>query len=76
MKYNIFEKLYHVTPQYKQWTILTLFNVALWKIPLVLNGLKIRYFYVLFLSEVIGSRPQRLSTRMNMVAGITESGSK
>ena len=27
------------TPQYKQWTILTVLYVALWKIPLVLNGL-------------------------------------
>ena len=77
MKYNIFEKLYHVTPQYMQWTILTLLNVALWKIPLILNGLKIRYFLVLFLSKVFGSGAQRLSTRrMNTVTRTTESGSK
>ena len=36
-KYNIFGKLRPMTPQYMQWTILTLFYVAVWKIPLVLN---------------------------------------
>ena len=37
--YNIFFKLKPVTFQYIQWTILTFLYVALWKIPLVLNGI-------------------------------------
>ena len=32
---HLLEILYPVTPQYIQWTILTLLFVSLWKIPLV-----------------------------------------
>ena len=42
--YIIFFNCKLCPPQYIQWTILTLLYVALWKIPLVLKGLKSLYF--------------------------------
>ena len=40
---NIFWTLLPVTPQYKQWTVLTYLYKTLWKGPLICKGLKVVY---------------------------------